>query len=82
MQFLIVFISYLVNTQHALSGIRSSSGVVFTVHTASGYLCCFLSVALSCVNSPPDIAFYRYLNSLSTEYINPYPSNVVNIVSS
>jgi hypothetical protein len=50
MQFLIVFISYLVNTQHVSSDIRSSSGVLFTVHTASGYLCCYLSVALSCVN--------------------------------
>jgi hypothetical protein len=50
MQFLIVFISYLVNTQHVSSYILSSSGVLFTVHTASGYLCCYLSVALSCVN--------------------------------
>jgi hypothetical protein len=38
MQFLIVFISYLVNTQHVSSDIRSSSGVLFTVHTASGYV--------------------------------------------
>jgi hypothetical protein len=50
MQFLIVFISYLVNTQHVSSHIRSSSGVLFTVHTAPRYLCCYLSVALSCVN--------------------------------
>jgi hypothetical protein len=51
MQFLIVFISYLINTQHVSSYIRSSSGVLFTVHTASGYLCFYLSVALSCVKS-------------------------------
>jgi hypothetical protein len=48
MQFLIVFISYLINTQHVSSDIRSSAGVLFTVHTASGYLRCYLSVALSC----------------------------------
>jgi hypothetical protein len=48
MQFLIVFISYLINTQHVSSDIRSSAGVLFTVHTASGYLRCHLSVALSC----------------------------------
>jgi hypothetical protein len=51
MQFLIVFISYLVSTQHVSSDICLSSGVLFTVHSASGYLCCYLSVALSCVNS-------------------------------
>jgi hypothetical protein len=49
MQLLIVFISYLVNTQHVSSDIRSSLGVLFTVHTASGCLYCYLSVALSCV---------------------------------
>jgi hypothetical protein len=48
MQFLIVFISYLINNQHVSSDIRSSSGVLFTVHTVSGYLRCYLSVALSC----------------------------------
>jgi hypothetical protein len=48
MQFLIVFISYLISTQHVSSDIRSSSGVLFTVHTASSYLRCYLSVALSC----------------------------------
>jgi hypothetical protein len=48
MQFLIVFISYLINTQHVSSDIRSSSGVLFTVYTASGYLRYYLSVALSC----------------------------------
>jgi hypothetical protein len=48
MQFLIVFISYLINNQHVWSDIHSSSGVLFTVHTASGYLRCYLSVALSC----------------------------------
>jgi hypothetical protein len=47
MQFLIVFISYVINTQHVSSVIRSSSGVLFTVHTASSYLRCYLSVALS-----------------------------------
>jgi hypothetical protein len=35
-------------TQHASSDIRSSSGVFFTVHTATSYLCCCLYVALSC----------------------------------
>jgi hypothetical protein len=48
MQFLIVFISYIINTQHVSSDIRPSSGVLFTVHTASGFLRCYLSVALSC----------------------------------
>jgi hypothetical protein len=48
MQFLIVLISYLINTQHVSSDIRSSSGILFIVHTASGYLRCYLSVALSC----------------------------------
>jgi hypothetical protein len=47
MQILIVFISYLINIQHVSSDIRSSSGVLLTVHTASGYLRCYLSVALS-----------------------------------
>jgi hypothetical protein len=46
MQFLIVFISYLVNTQHVSSDIRSSSGVLFTIHTAAGYLCCYHFVSL------------------------------------
>jgi hypothetical protein len=46
MQLLIVFISIQLFTQHVSSDTRSSSGVFSTVHTASSYLCCCLSVAL------------------------------------
>jgi phosphoenolpyruvate synthase/pyruvate phosphate dikinase len=56
MQFLIVFIPYLFNTQHVTSDIRSSSGVLFTAHTASGYLCYYLSVALSCVHNTQHVS--------------------------
>jgi hypothetical protein len=66
MQFLIVFISYLVNTQHVSCDIRASSGVLFTVHTASGYLCCYLSVALSCVNSVQKCTETKTLNFHNT----------------